>query len=155
VCLPRQVFFQHSGWDEGFLFGLEDFDLSMRVSRTHRVVYLPGPDILHFGRMSSRKNTGFAYTGVECGYARYLRKHVLGPLGTFGYKLLVTLNLPLVLLAQLLRAGWRRLRHGRAAPDWPHSELGAVWYFTTRGLRRFWRADRQISVTHERGAVSG
>jgi GT2 family glycosyltransferase len=140
VCLPRAVFTQHGGWDEEFPFGLEDFDLSARVARTHQVVFLPAADIIHLGKMSSRQNAGFAYTGVECGYVRYLRKHVLGPTAVRAYKLLVTLDLPLALLVELARAGWRRWRRGPAAPGRPHTDLAALWYFSTRGLALFWRS---------------
>lgn len=139
VCLPREAFFAHGGWDEQFPFGLEDFDLSARVAQTHQVTYVAGADIVHLGKMSSRRNAGFAYTGVECGYARYLRKHALGPVGTACYKLLVTLNLPLALVVETLRHAWRTLRHGRTRPDETRSELSALWHFSTRGLRLFWR----------------
>lgn len=140
VCLPREVFQLHGGWDEEFPFGLEDFDLSARVAQTHEVVFYPGAEIIHLGRVSSRKNLGFAYTGVECGYTRYLRKHALGPLRLVLYKLLVTLDLPFALAVELFREGWRRLRYGRAPDGHPHTELAALWHFATRGLARFWRA---------------
>ncbi len=140
VCLPRDVFLAHQGWDERFPFGLEDFDLSARVAQTHDVVFFPGAEIVHLGKESSRKNAGFAYTGVECGYARYLRKHALGSLGVWAYKLLVLLNVPLALVEESLRAAWRRLRHGPAQPGRPHSELAAVWHFARRGMGAFWRA---------------
>lgn len=140
VCLPRQVFFDCGGWDEGYFFGVEDLDLSIRVAKTHNLMFCPQAEIIHLGRMSSRCNSGFTYTGVECGYARFLRKHVIGPLGSAGYKMLVTLNLPLTLGVNLVQEGWRRLRHGPAQAGWPHSELQAVWHFATRGLPVFWRA---------------
>jgi hypothetical protein len=140
VIMPQEVFKQHLGWDEAFPFGLEDFDLSARVARTHQVVFLAGADIVHLGKMSSRKNAGFAYTGVECGYARYLRKHVLGPEAAFGYKTLVFLNLPFAILVEAARAVWRRLRHGPTPAGQPHSELGALLWFATRGQLEFWKA---------------
>ncbi len=140
VCLPREVFFAHGGWDEEFPFGLEDFDLSARVARTHQVMFFPGAEIVHLGKESSRKNAGFAYTGVECGYARYLRKHALGGFGLWAYKLLVLLNLPFALANESIRAAWRRLRHGPAQPGRTHSELSALWHFATRGVTAFWRA---------------
>ncbi len=140
VCLPREVFALHGGWDEEFPFGLEDFDLSARVAQTHEVVFFPGAEIIHLGRVSSRKNLGFVYTGVECGYTRYLRKHALGPLRLILYKLLVTLDLPFALVVELFREAWRRLRYGPAPAGDPHTELAALWHFSTRGLARFWRA---------------
>jgi GT2 family glycosyltransferase len=140
VCLPREVFLAHDGWDEKFPFGLEDFDLSARVARTHAVVFFPGAEIVHLGRMSSRHNSGFAFIGVECGYARYLRKHILGRAGVVGYKLLLTLNLPLAMAAEGGKALWRRWRRGPASPDRPHSELGPLWHFTIHGLPLVWRS---------------
>ncbi len=140
VCLPRAVFFEHGGWDERFPFGLEDFDLSARVIRSHQVVFFPGAEIIHLGKMSSRKNAGFAFTGVECGYVRFLRKHLLSPMSVFGYKLLVTLNLPFAIATESVRAGWRRLRRGPAPDGHPHSDLAALWHFSTRGLIPFWKS---------------
>jgi hypothetical protein len=139
VCLRREVFVQHGGWDESFPFGLEDFDLSARVARTHTVVFLPEVEIVHLGRVSSRLNPAYVYAGVECGYARYLRKHLAGPTVVGLYKLLVTLNLPFALLAESVRAIWRRLRRGPAAAGQPHSELAPLWQFLLRGLPMFWR----------------
>jgi GT2 family glycosyltransferase len=139
VCMPNEVFRQHGGWDEGFPFGLEDFDLSARVARSHQVIYLAGADIVHLGKMSSRKNAGFAYTGVECGYARYLRKHALSAEAVFGYKALVLLNLPFAVVVETIRAVWRRVRRGPAPKNDPHTELGALLWFATRGQPTFWR----------------
>ena len=140
VSLPREVFFGHGGWDEKFPFGLEDFDMSIRVARTHAVVFFPGAEIVHFGRMSSRQNVGYEYVGVECGYARYLKKHVLGPVGVLGYKLLVTLDVPVAVAVEAVKALWRRWRRGPASPGRPHSELGPLWHFTTRGLPLVWKS---------------
>ena len=140
VCLPRSVFESHGGWDEAFPFGLEDFDLSARVARTHRVVFYPGAMLTHLGKEASRKNAGFAYTGVECGYVRYMRKHALGPLGLWAYKTLVVVDLPFALLAELVRGAWKRLRRGPAHPGRPHHQLAALWHFCSRGLGRFLRS---------------
>ena len=140
VIMPQEVFKQHIGWDEEFPFGLEDFDLSARVARSHKVVFLAAADIVHLGKMSSRKNAGFAYTGVECGYARYLRKHALSPEAVFGYKLLVFVNLPFALLVETGRALWRRLRRGPAPAGDPHTELAALLWFATCGQLSFWKA---------------
>jgi hypothetical protein len=140
VCVPRDVFFEHGGWDDQFPFGLEDFDLSVRIARSRPVVFFPGAEVVHFGRMSSRRNPGYAFVGVECGYARYVRKHLLGPAGLACYKLLVTLNLPFAVTAEAVRELWRRGRRGTACLDQPHSELAPLWHFATRGLGLFWRS---------------
>ena len=139
VCLPREVFLAHGGWDEKFPFGVEDFDLSTRVGRTHQVVFFPGAEIVHLGKMSSRRNCGFVYTALECGHARYLRKHIIGPFGLAIYKLLVLANLPPALAFQFLRQTWRRLRNGPEVPGRAHSQFAALWHFGTRGLPRFLR----------------
>lgn len=140
VCLPREVFHQHGGWDEGFPFGLEDFDLSTRVAATHRVFYFAGADILHLGKMSTRRNSGFAFTGVEAGYARYLRKHVLSPGAVLLYKLAVVADLPFAILTEAAKEVWRRVRYGPADPAYPHSDLRAMLWFATVGQPIFWRA---------------
>lgn len=140
VCIPRDVFRQHGGWDEGFPFGLEDFDLSARVAATHQVVYYAGADIVHLGKMSSRKNSGFAYTGVEAGYARFLRKHYWSARAVFAYKLLVMADLPFAILSEAIKDLWRRIRHGPAPANEPHSDLRAVLWFATLGQLIFWRA---------------
>jgi len=140
VCLPRRVFFQHGGWDEGFPFGLEDFDLSARVATTHEVLYFAGADIVHLGKMSSRQNSGFALTGVEAGYARFLRKQGWSPQAVWLYKLLVVLDLPFAILAESAKSAWRLLRYGWHSPDGRTSELWARLWFATLGQPIFWRA---------------
>ncbi len=137
VAMPRCVYDAIGGWDEGYHFGLEDFDLSTRVSRSHEVYYHPDAEIIHLGRMSSRRNSGHVYLGVECGYARYLRLHVMGPLGGWLYKGLVVLNLPFSLLENGIRSVWKQWRHGPAPAGWPHSEWQGVCYFMFRGLPAF------------------
>lgn len=138
VCLPRRVFEQHQGWDESFFFGLEEIDLSVRVAATHRVVYLDDAEVVHHNRMSSRRNAGWVYTGMEVGHVRYLRKHLTGPAGARLYKLLVLLNLPFTVANEVVR-GVRRSRH-RDPLEPPFNQLAALGYFLTRGLPSFLRA---------------
>jgi GT2 family glycosyltransferase len=140
VCLPRDLFAQIGGWDEGYPFGLEDFDLSARVAKTHQVVYFPGAEIVHLGGVSSRSNSGFAYTGLECSYVRYLRKQGQSGVAIAFYKLLLVANLPLALLLQAFNAVRKRLRPGHSPTGQPYSQFGAIWFFATRGLGKFWRA---------------
>jgi GT2 family glycosyltransferase len=139
VCLPREVFWQSGGWDEAFPFGVEDVDLSTRVGKTHTLMYFPEAQITHLGRSSSRLNNGYAFTGLECGHARYLRKHVLGPTGMVLYKLLVLANLPAGLGLQLARQLWRKVRHGSNTSNRTWLELTALWQFCRFGLGSFLR----------------
>ncbi len=140
VAMPRRVYDSIGGWDEGYRFGLEDFDLSTRVRRTHMVYYYPQAEIIHLGRMSSRRNSGHVYIGVECGYARYLRRHVVGLVGGILYKALVMVNLPFSLVENAARSLWKQCRHGPAPAGWPHSELQGVWSFLLYGLPSFLKA---------------
>src|SRR5437763_843838 len=59
VLMPRMVYQQCGGWDEGFRFGVEDVELSDRVGREKALVHLPGVEIVHFGRVSSRRNVTY------------------------------------------------------------------------------------------------
>src|SRR5205085_10053500 len=126
---PGEGVLRHGGWDEQFPFGVEDVDLSARVSRTHALMYYPAARVTHFGRTGSRQNSGFAYTGLECGHARYLRKHHLGPAGLLAYKLLVLANLPVALGRHSAWWAWKKLRHGRAASPRTYRELTALCQF--------------------------
>jgi N-acetylglucosaminyl-diphospho-decaprenol L-rhamnosyltransferase len=140
VCLPREVFFRHRGWDEGFVFGMEDVDLSARVAKTHQVVFFPGAEITHLGSVSSRANSGYVYTNIHCGYVRFLRKQGSSRWTLRLYKSLVTLNIPLALLCQAVAAARHRLRHGPASARQMYSQVGSIWHFLVRGLGQFWRA---------------
>src|SRR5207244_10954377 len=56
VCLPRDVFLRHGGWDEEFPFGVEDVDLSARVGRTHALMYYPAARLAQLRRTGSRED---------------------------------------------------------------------------------------------------
>ena len=51
MLVPRTVYEQCGGWDEGFLFGVEDVEFSDRVGRSRELVHVPGIEIIHFGRV--------------------------------------------------------------------------------------------------------
>ncbi len=127
------------GWDEGFLFGVEDVDYCARLSRFGSIYYLTEAGIHHLGRISSRANRSFVYRGYECGYARYLGKRH-GCLASLVYKTLVTLDMPLRIGVLGLQTLWawvcikpERVRHhGR--------RLSAAAGFFFCDLPRFWRA---------------
>jgi GT2 family glycosyltransferase len=140
VLLPRGVFFACGRWDEDFLFGGEDLDLSTRVGRQHPVVFLANAEILHYGRVSSRLNVSFTTPSVAVGYVQYFRKSGSARTALWLYKALVTADAPIQLLGKAMQFLWRRLR-GRpekAAKSW--LAVRGAWHFFGSGLVRFWRA---------------
>ena len=140
VLMRREVFEACGGWDEDFRFGGEDIDLSTRVGKERPLVYLPGVEIVHHGRVSSRQNITFAAPNVAIGYVRYFRKAGSTPTAIRLYKLAVTLDAPLHLAGKIGQYLWRRLR---GQPDRAHkSWLAAkgLWRFMTKELVRFWGA---------------
>jgi GT2 family glycosyltransferase len=140
LLLPRQVFFDCGGWDEDYVFGGEDLDLSLRVSRQHAVVYLPEAEIVHFGRASTRQHIGFASTHMAIGFVRYLRKSGCSRPALWAYKLIVTLDVPLQMAGKAWRYLWRRLRGRRQEADRTWLALRALGHFLFRGLGPFWKA---------------
>jgi N-acetylglucosaminyl-diphospho-decaprenol L-rhamnosyltransferase len=140
VMLPRERFFACGRWDEDFAFGGEDLDLSTRVNRAAKVVYLPQAEILHLGRVSSRLHIGFASAQMAIGLIRYLRKSGCGRLPLMGYKLAVTLDTPLQLVSKILQSGWRRMlrQHDEAEKSWLAAR--GCWHLMTLGLFSFWGA---------------
>jgi GT2 family glycosyltransferase len=140
LLLRRDVFAALGRWDEGFAFGGEDIELSLRVNRFHPVVYLPDVEVTHFGRVSSRENIAFADPNLAAGYVRTLRKAGTPAAVLRFYKIVVTLDAPLLCALKWWQFGWRRAcgRPVKAA----RSRLAArgLWHFITRGLGRFWRA---------------
>ena len=140
VLLPREVFSTCGAWDEDFIFGGEDLELSARVGRQFDIVYLPGVEIRHFGRASTRQHIGFACTNTMIGFARYLRKSGCSPAGVLFYKLMMTLDAPLQMADKGVQYLCRLLR-GR--PDKARKSLLVVRglaHFLVKGLIPFWRA---------------
>jgi GT2 family glycosyltransferase len=141
VLMPRAVYQECGGWDEGFRFGVEDVELSARVGRHRPLVHLPGVELTHFGRVSSRQNVTFAAPNLMIGYVRYLRKSGAGSLAMFAYKFVFTLDAPVHLLGKTAQYLGRRLT--RAHPEKvekSRQSLCGAWRFLSRELVRFWRA---------------
>jgi GT2 family glycosyltransferase len=141
VLMPRTVFEQAGGWDEGFRFGVEDVEFSDRVGRERALVHLPGVEIIHFGRVSSRQNATFVAPNLMIGYARYLRKSGVSSARLTLYKTVVTLDSPIQLVGKVFQYVWRRLTC--AEPKKAEKSRMAIcggWRFLTRELVRFWRA---------------
>lgn len=126
-------------WDEGFPFGLEDVDLSLRLGREGELLYCPDLCVVHEGGRASASHVAFVLESFERGFARYLRLHDSRPWASGLYKLLVTLDGPW----RTLRAVWGVIRRssdpsraGRA-----QARLGAeLRFYLGGGLLRFWRA---------------
>lgn len=140
MFMPRAVFRACGAWDEEYTFGGEDIDLCARVGRRYRVVYHPGLEIVHFGRVSSRQHIGFSYSHTVIGLARFLRKHGCSPVGLRFYKLALMLDAPLRWLGHAVRYTWRRLcrRPHRAAKS--RLVMRALEHFLRYGLLELWRA---------------
>lgn len=141
ILVPRAVYERCGGWDEGFRFGVEDVEFSDRVGRDLALVHLPGVEVTHFGRVSSRQNATFATPNLMIGYARYLRKSGVSRFKLAGYKLVVTLDTPVQLFGKCIQYVWRRLT--KASEAKAEKSLLAVrggWQFLTKELGRFWRA---------------
>jgi N-acetylglucosaminyl-diphospho-decaprenol L-rhamnosyltransferase len=140
VLLPRSRFFDSGRWDEQFTFGGEDSELSARIKRVAKIVYLPQAEIIHFGRMSSRQGVGFAVSQLSNGWVRYFRKTGCSRVQLLIYKAAVTVDLPLQCMGKTIQAMWRFLfrRHEAARRSW--LAAGGTWRFMTRGLMAFWRA---------------
>jgi GT2 family glycosyltransferase len=140
VLISRVVFDAIGGWDERYRFGVEDIDLSAQVNRTRAVVYIGDVEIIHHGRASSRTNVGYVTPSVMTGYVQYFRKAGAGRWSLFWYKLAVTLDAPVQLLAKAVEAGGRGIAGQRrdAVRSW--ASVRGVWAFLRYELGRFWRA---------------
>ena len=82
----------------------------------------------------------YSEPNVAIGYARYLRSIGTSPSALALYKLVVTMDAPVQIIAKSTQVVWRRVR-GQA--DKAHKSVLAVrglWSFLTTGLTRFWRA---------------
>lgn len=140
VMVRREPFLASGGWDEGFDFGCEDFDLSARLKRVGLLYYLANAEIVHLGGRSSRANTSFVYRSYECGCARYLAKHSRWRASAWVYKLFVTVDMPVRIFT--LAGRYALTRFGReperADRIWLH--LMAASQFLLFNLVRFWRS---------------
>ena len=139
LFMPRAVFRSCGAWDEDYTFGGEDIELCERVGRRHRVIYHPGLEIVHFGRVSSRQHIGFAYSHTLVGVARFLRKRGCSRIGLTFYKFALTLDVPSRWLGHAVRYVWRRLRRQPHRAAKSRLLLRALGHFLTHGLVALWR----------------
>jgi GT2 family glycosyltransferase len=141
AVMMRRDYFEACGrWDEDFHFGGEDIELSARVGRERALMYVPGIEIVHHGRVSSRQNVAFAAPNVAIGYVHYFRKSGASRAAVFGYKLAVTLDAPLHLASKFVQSVWRSVRGETAKAEKSWIATRGVWHFLTKELVRFWKA---------------
>lgn len=139
LFVPRAVFRACGAWDEEYTFGGEDIDLCARIGRRYRVIYHPGVEIVHFGRISSRQHIGFSYSHTVIGVTRFLRKHGCSPIGLLFYKLALTLDAPLRWFGHALRYAWRRLRRQPHRATKSRMIMRALEHFLRHELPALWR----------------
>jgi GT2 family glycosyltransferase len=139
MFMPRAVFRACGAWDEEYMFGGEDIDLCARVGRRYRVVYHPGLEIVHCGRVSSRQHIGFSYSHTVIGVTRFLRKHGCSPTGLLFYKLALMLDAPLRWFGHAGRYAWRRLRGQPHRAAKSRLVMRALEHFMRHGLLDLWR----------------
>src|SRR5262249_43247337 len=106
IFMAREVFEECGGWDEQFIFGGEDLDLSTRIGRDRPIVYLPSVEIIHHGRLSTRQHIGFASRHILAGFVRFLRKSGNSRLSILAYKFFMTVEAPIQILTKAVQAGW-------------------------------------------------
>ena len=111
-----------------------------RVGRHYKVVYLPSVEITHYGRVSTRQHIGFASTNMAIGFVRYLRKSGCSRAGLTFYKVVVTLDAPLVLADKAFQYLWRRLLGRKEKAAKSLRALRGLGYFVLKGLGPFWKA---------------
>jgi GT2 family glycosyltransferase len=140
ILMNREVFDKCGRWDEDFIFGVEDIELSIRVGQTHELVYLPSVEVIHHGRLSSRSNVAFAAPNLLIGYVHFFRKTKSSRAAILAYKLAITLDAPVQLLAKYGQYLWRRLLGRREKARRSRLACTGLWHFLRHELRRFWRA---------------
>lgn len=140
LLLPRDVFFDCGAWDEQYLFGGEDLDLSFQVNCRYPVVYHPEVAITHYGRVSTRQHIGFVSAHMAAGFARYLHKTGCSRSALWAYKLVVVLDAPIHLVIKGAQYLYRRVQGRRAAAEKSLLAFRGAWHFLRHGLRPFLRA---------------
>jgi GT2 family glycosyltransferase len=140
VLVPRHVYVDGGQWDEDFSFGGEDLELAARIGQRFAVHFVPDLDITHHGRVSSRLNVGFSTENVAIGYVQYLRKTGSAGRSLFLYKVIVTLDAPVQLVATATQYLNRRLGGRKARATKSLLAARGLMHFLRHSLLRFWRA---------------
>lgn len=74
MFMRQDVFEKLGGFDPGFFLYFEDFDLTQRISESHRIVRLPSCRIVHGGGNASRKSWRHAMMFIRSA-VRFFNKH--------------------------------------------------------------------------------
>jgi len=105
MLMPRAVFEQVGGFDEGYRLHFEDLDLCRRVREAgHRVLFAPAPAIVHLKGSSSRRRPLWVAWQKHRGLRRYFERFDAQRLDVarrLGMRLLLWLALPMLLLNAL------------------------------------------------------
>jgi GT2 family glycosyltransferase len=140
MFLPRRVFDECGPWDEDFVFGAEDLHFSACIGRRYPLVFLPEIEITHFGGVSTRQHSGYVSANQAAGMVRFLRKSGYSRAALWGYKLAVTLDIPVQFAGKGVEYVATRLRGRRAKADRVLIAWRGAGHFLTRGLVPFWKA---------------
>jgi N-acetylglucosaminyl-diphospho-decaprenol L-rhamnosyltransferase len=137
MAVRKGEFLSVGGYDEGFEWGLEGLDLSVRLGQVGRLYYLAEAEIIHWGGVATKLDKAYTYRGRECAHVYYLRKH-FGPWTARLYKILTTLDMPL--RVGLLMLNWlgRKLSGSSEKASRNYSRLAAAAQFLFRGMPHYW-----------------
>jgi len=140
VLIARDRFERVGGWDEDFRFGGEDIELSIRVGRHAKLMYVPEIEITHFGRVSSRLNIAFSAPNVIIGYIHYFRKTGSSGIAIALYKTLVTVDAPIQIAIKSVQCAWRRLCGRSEKSRKSLIAIRGIRQFLFHDLYRFWKS---------------
>ena len=139
VMVRRSQFISIGGYDEGFEWGLEGLDLSVRLGRVGRSYYLAEARVIHWGGVATKLDEAFTYRGRECAHAHYLRKYC-GSWAARLYKLLTTIDMPLRVTILALRWLGQKVIGAREKASRTYSRLAAAAQFLFCNLPGYWRS---------------
>ncbi len=139
LLVPRRQFDRVGGWDEAFEFGVDDIDLSVRLSQLGKMYYLAEAQVIHWGGIATKLDESYAYRCSECSYVHYLRKHC-GPWTARVYKVLITADMPVRI--SILTLTWlvKKLFGNRERAARNYRRLAASSNFLVYGLPHYWQS---------------
>lgn len=140
MLVRRDVLESCGGWDESYRFGGEDMDLCRRIRRQHRIVYHPGIELTHYGRVSTRLNHRVSAVHIPVGFVRFFRQSGCSRWQLMGYKSAVCMDAMLQCVVKGLQYALRRWRGQEVAAARSLEVVRHHWCFLTHGLAAFWKA---------------